>query len=287
MNRKIIGLACLLAALFSIKIISCKKDSGPDTPSISISDTTIAVGESVGSVTATINLSAIASTDIIINYSLEGSAVLNGDYEVETDSPLKITAGSSSTTITFSVFDDKVIEFDKTIIINLSSDNDVIFSDSKAVITINDNETDRSANGLQSDLTWDTGELVNLQLYVASNVIITDTSITDYELVSGSETEKGFESVYIDNGDPDREYYIVVYYESGSRDVNYTLTMNSPSFTDITEEGSLESGDEGYGVFWGPINKNGSTYGKLLNGTGIFNLENIRSYIYRGKMTKK
>jgi hypothetical protein len=286
MCRKSTCVLLLLTVMFCVAIMSCKKDVDPATPYISVSDTTTAVNEDAGSLTITLTLSEIASTDITIDYSLAGNAVLNGDYEVDSASPVKIVAGTTKATIKVSIFDDKVIEFDKTIEINLSSTNNVQFKDSKVEITINDNETDRSADGLQSDLSWDAGQLVNLQLYVANNVVITDNVITDFDLISGSENEKGFESVFIENSASDGEYYVVVYYESGSRAVKYELGWNSPSFTDITND-TLDANDVDYAVFWGPITKNGSSYAKLVPDPGIFNSQNIQPYIYRGRLRKK
>lgn len=285
MNRKEMILVGSVVAFISLLANSCKKDSETNTPTVSISDTAQAISESSGTVHATINLTAAASTDITIEYTLAGTAVLNGDYQVDTASPVTIPAGSTSATIQFTIFNDAVIESDKTIEITLTSGDDVNFSSSKEVITINDDETDRSEEGLQTDLVWDAGSMVDMNLYVANNVVFSGDTATDYNLVSGSENENGFESVFIDNEDADDEYYIVVSYNSGSRDVNFALTWNGPSIDNVTQEDSFTAADEGYAIFWGPIVKNGSSYGRLSHGT-FFDLKNVKPHVYMGKILK-
>lgn len=283
MKRKQILWAGSFVLLVNFLMTSCKKDSGSGTPTITLSDSAISVNESVGTVSATINLSEAVSQDITISYTLSGTAINNGDYQADTTSPIVIPAGSKSATIQFTVFDDAVLEADKTIEISYSSTDAVNFNNTKTIITIIDNETDLSSLGLQTDLTWDAGNLVDLDLYAVTNVVISDGEVTDFDIVSRSENEKGFESVFINNTDNDGEYYIAVSYASGSRAVDYTLAWTGPSINEVGDNSFLTT-DVGYGVFYGPINKSGSTYGRLANGGSIFNLKGMKSYVYKGKL---
>ncbi|MFT3824867.1 MAG: Calx-beta domain-containing protein [Chitinophagaceae bacterium] len=274
-------LFCCFIALLPSLFVSCKKDSDGGKPIVTITDTAQTVSEGVGTAAITFNLSKAPSADVKVEYELSGTAILNGDYEMATASPITIAAGSTTATIQFTVYDDAVPEADKTIHVKLVS-SDLSFTDTSATITIHDNDVSNAANGLQVNLLWDAGAHVNLDLYVANNVQISNNEITDFDLVSGSQNKYGFESVLLNNSATDGEYYIVAYYESGSRAINYTLNWNSPSFTDVESEGSFTTADVGYAQFWGPVTKSGSSYSKQSGGT--FSLKGIKPYTWTGKI---
>ena len=277
----------LVSTLMLATLASCKKNSDGDNnngPVVTIADTSQKVSEAIGTASITINLSKAPAQAVQLNYELSGTAILNGDYEVATTSPVTIAAGTTSATIQFAVYDDGIVESDKTIHIKLSSSN-LSFTDKEATITINDNDVSKAANGLQTDLDWNAGTLVNLDLYVVNNVVISNNTITDFDIVTGSEAKKGFESVLLNNAATDGAYYIVAYYESGTRALNYTLTFNSPAFTDLISEGSFKASDVGYGQFWGPITKNGSTYSRADG--SIFSLKGLNTYPYYGKIKRR
>ena len=283
-NRKLVGIViCTFALIFGI--LSCKKNSGSSTPKVTLSDTAKTVSENVGSVSITVTLSKEAKNDVTIQYSLSGSAVQNGDYEVDSTSNLTIAAGSKTGTLQFNIFDDAVPESAKVISVKFSSSGNVDFESNSANITINDNDSYNATAGLQTDLTWDAGSLVDLDLYVATNVVINGNSVDSFDLVSGSEAEKGFESVFIDNSDPDGDYYIVVFYATGSRSVNYKLIFNGPGITNIVDSSDFTAAEVNNALFFGPINKAGSTYSRMKGSR--FTIDELRRIPYRGELRKE
>jgi hypothetical protein len=264
----------------SAMAFSCKKDSGTNIPVISISDTGQTVNENIGTVTMTINLDRTASQDIKLSNTITGTAILNGDFEVDSASQITIPAGSKTASLKFKIYDDPIVESDKTIHIKFSSAANVSFTNSEATITIKDNDVSKATDGLQTDLYWDAGTSVNLDLYAANNVTINNDTVTNYNLVDNSKNAKGFESVLIKNIYADGKYYLVVAYESGSRSVNFTLNSNGPGVTNSKTDGSLSSSDVGYAYFYGPITKSGSSYSRLSG--SIFNLGEIKPHILKG-----
>jgi len=237
-----------------------------------------------GTVSVTVNLDEAASESIKLNYELSGDAVLNGDYSVDSSSQITIAAGSKTAALKFTIFNDAVVEENKAIHIKFSSSSNISLTDAEATVTIEDDDTSQSADGLQTDLVWDGGTLVNLDLYSANNVTISNDSVTNFDLVSGSENTTGFESVLINNSEPDGEYYFIVSYSSGSRAVNYTLNANGPGITDAASDGSFTASNSGYAYFYGPVTKSGSSYTRQSG--SVFNLKGVKSYAYKGKIRK-
>jgi hypothetical protein len=282
MNKKGFILSCVFITLATATLLSCKKNSSNDTPAVSISDTAQTVNEGVGTVSVTLNLSQASSTPVRLEYELTGTAVLNGDFEVDSSSHVTVPAGKQAATLKFTIYDDPVVESDKTIHLKFSSPANVNFTNAEATITIKDNDASQAASGLQTDLTWNAGSLVNLNLYAANNVVIHNDSITDFDIVASSERSKGFESVLIKNSDEDGKYYLIVFYKSGSRAVDYTLNFNSPGISNEHTYDSFAASDSGYAFFYGPITKNGSTYTRQSGSN--FNLNEMKTYVYHGEL---
>ena len=272
----------LLTAVTLILFASCKKDSKNQTPNVSLKDTAQTVNENIGTVSLTINLSKAASQNIKLTYDLSGTAILNGDYEVDSASQITIPAGQTSATLKFTIYDDAVVEGDKTIKVKISTASNANLSNATATITIKDNDVSKASNGLQTDLYWDAGSLVDLDLYIANNVVITNNTVTSLNLVDSSEHDKGFETAMINNSNPDGDYYIAVSYSSGTRNVNYTLRFNGPGGISDTTSDVFSVSDIGYAYFLGPIHKSGSTYSRLSG--SIYNLEGLKRYHYYGKL---
>src|SRR5262245_56331621 len=158
----LLGLFAILAA--AVWVSCSKNDSGSSnkTPSASIKDTSQTINESASTASIIVNLSAAASQALKLNFTLSGTAILNGDFEMDSTSSITIPAGSSSGTLTFRIFDDPATEPSKTIHVKFTSTGNVTFTTSEATITIQDNDPSRAATGLQTDLTWDAGSLVDL-----------------------------------------------------------------------------------------------------------------------------
>ena len=288
MNKTALLLVYLFIAATSAMIFaSCKKDSNSShTPSASIKDTSQTVNEAVGTVNVIVNLDQAASQALKLNFALTGTAVLNGDYEVDSASSITIPSGGTTATLKFTIFDDAIVETDKTIHVKFSSTGGVNLSKTDATITIHDNDVSQAAIGLQTDLSWDAGTLVDLDLFVANNVVI-DTvahTVTSFNLVDSSEHDKGFESVLIKNTKPDGDYYLIAYYASGTRNVNFTLNSNGPGISNATTDDSFPVSDVGAAYFYGPIHKLGSTYTKLSGSS--FNMGTLKRYVYQGRIKR-
>jgi hypothetical protein len=274
------------AILAAVIWVSCKKDSGSanKTPSASIRDTSQTVNENAGTASIIVNLSAAASQALKLNFTISGTAILNGDYEPDSTTFITIPAGSSSGTLKFTIFDDPVPESSKTIHVKFSSTGNVTFATSEATITIQDNDASRAATGLETDLTWDAGSLVDLDLAAANNVVVDTVQgvVKSFHVVDSSLSDKGFESVLIKNTYPDGQYYLIAFYAAGTRTVNFNLVSNGPNVSDAEFPDVFASSDLGFSFFYGPINKVGSTYSRQSG--AIFNLSQMKHYVYRGKV---
>ena len=280
MQRNLLCVSTMACVMLSA--ISCKKDDTATLPTASLSATSQTVSESAGTASITVTLPSTQSTDVTIKATLGGTAILNGDYQLSTDTTLTIAAGSTSATLTFEIFDDEVVESDKTIIVSFSSSH-ASLTNSTATITITDNDTDQSSSGLVSELTWDAGTLVDMDLYLANNVTISDNSVTDYNLLSGSTNNTGFESLLLSNDLDDGEYYVLVYYASGSREVTYTLTGN----TVYEDTYNFTADEEGGAYFYGPFTKSGTAYsvGRAANSV-LWNVKLVEPHWHKGKIAK-
>jgi len=276
----------ILIALSSF-IFSCKK-SNEAPPTISISDTSQSVMENAGTASVTVNLSKAESQNVQLTVQISGDAVLNGDYSVDSATSLTIPAGSMSASIKFTIFNDNVVEPDKSIHVQFTAPTNATLTNANATITIKDDDVSQAANGLQTDLTWDAGTPVNLDLFLVDNVIITNNQISDFNIVRASANLTGWETVLINNNDSDEVYYLAVFYNTGSRAVNYTLTSNGPGgITNATTNDTFAAADVGSANFYGPITKNGSSYSRAVQaGNNIFDISKMKAYHYLGKVMK-
>lgn len=255
--QKILMLTVVMAA------ISCSKDKSTTTKQTgTLSATSQTVDESAGTASITVTIPKAQSTDVTVTYTLTGTAIENGDYMAE-DTELTIAAGDTSATLTFQIFDDTVVEDDKTIKVAFSS-TAVSLSDASSTITITDNDTDPSTDGLNTELTWDAGSLVDLNLYTAYNVTITDDGYIDdgFTLLGGSYNEYGFESLLLSNAETDQEYYLAIEYYDGARAVDYTLNVVTNGNTLLNATYNLTTADVGYAYFIGPFTKSGTSFSR-------------------------
>ena len=281
-THKLLLVSITVTAL-SCLVFSCKKSSEAP-PSITIADTSQTVNESAGTASVTINLGKAQSQNTKLNLQISGTAILNGDYSVDSASSITIPAGSTSASVKFTIFNDGVVEGNKTIHVKFTATGNVTLTNTDATVTIKDDDVSQATKGLQTDLTWDAGTPVNLDLFIVDNVIITNNQIQDFHVVRGSVNTNGFETVLINNNDSDLVYYLAVYYNTGTRAVNYTLTSNGPGITNDTGTDNFTASEKGAAVFYGPITKNGSTYTRLQQSGSNFDMSKMRSYRYFGQI---
>ena len=147
--------------------------------------------ESVSSKAITVDLSAVSSENVTVNYSVTGTAAGSGtDYTLANGS-LTINAGSTSGIITIgNIVDDLLDEIDETVIVTLSSPaNANLGTDIVHTYTINDNE---NAPAISFDITTSSNdESVSSQAIVVNLSTISSKDITVNFAVTGTANGSG------------------------------------------------------------------------------------------------
>lgn len=161
--------------------------------------TTETVAESVGTTTASVNLSAVSAKAISIPFTVSGTATSPADHSLVAGS-ISIPAGSLSANISISIVDDTLVEPSETIIITLGAPTNATLGAATSITkTITDNE---NASVLQWNLaSQQVGEAagtVSVQASLSAALSVattfpftvsgTATSVSDHNLVSGSLT---------------------------------------------------------------------------------------------------
>ena len=162
-----------------------------DSPDIGFNLTSSSGDEANASKAITVNLSAISSKDVTVDYVITGTATGSGTDYALANGTLTISAGSTSSTITIeNIADDSLDEENETVIITLSSpSNATLGSDSVHTYTISDNDSapvvdfnTTSSSGVES--VSSAGLTINLSAASGLNVTV------DYA-VSGTATGSG------------------------------------------------------------------------------------------------
>jgi hypothetical protein len=89
-------------------------------PTVEFTSASQSGAESVGTFTITAQLSAVSSQDVTVPFTLSGTAVDPADYTI-TASPITITAGNTTQTITITVVDDALDEANETVIVTMGA----------------------------------------------------------------------------------------------------------------------------------------------------------------------
>jgi len=170
----------ILYLLFILLLIACSDDD-PGPVNLNFTTSASDAVESAGLQTITIQMSRAADQMILLDFTVDGNAALNGDYKMISSSPLDIPVGSNSFDIEIELIDESIIEtVDKTLTFNLTMASTGVLStttgDLSHTFTIFDNDVIPN-NGLQFDLTWELGtgvdiDLVDLDLVLVSNIIL-------------------------------------------------------------------------------------------------------------------
>ncbi|MDB9841369.1 autotransporter domain-containing protein [Gammaproteobacteria bacterium] len=176
-------------------------------PTVDFNITSSNGAESVSSKAITVDLSAVSSQNVTVNYSVTGTATGSGtDYTLANGS-LIINAGSTSGIITIgNIVDDSLDEIDETIILTLSSPvNANLGTDIVHTYTINDNE---NAPTISFDITTSSNDesvssqaiIVNLST-ISSKDITVNYSVTGTATGSGKDFTLANESITIEAGE--------------------------------------------------------------------------------------
>ncbi len=183
-----------------VHTVTIQDDDSP--PDIDFDLTSSSGDEANASKSITVNLSAISSKDVTVDYVITGTATGSGTDYALANGTLTISAGSTSGTIIIeNIADDSLDEENETVIITLSSpSNATLGSDSVHTYTINDNDSapvvdfnTTSSSGVES--VSSAGLTVNLSaasgLNVTVDYAITGTATgsgTDFTLANGTLT---------------------------------------------------------------------------------------------------
>ncbi|RMH71158.1 MAG: hypothetical protein D6680_22120 [Cyanobacteria bacterium J007] len=111
-----------------------------ESPSLSI--VTATQGDETGPANATFTVTRTGDTtaELVVPYTLGGTATAVTDYADPGAGSVTIPAGATEATITLNVVDDTDIDPDETVVVNLNPVNGFNFTESTATATITDNE---------------------------------------------------------------------------------------------------------------------------------------------------
>ncbi len=140
-NIKIWSITLML--LFGIILWSCNKDDEVKIPEVSFESASYNLSEtSTSTLEVKVNLNTNAPQDLIVNFTISGTAVVNVNYQAIADNSVTISAGSSEAIIFVNAINEPTIEGDKTIEFTLESGDNYILASTNTVatVTIEDNE---------------------------------------------------------------------------------------------------------------------------------------------------
>ncbi|MDC0130232.1 hypothetical protein OAI52_07200, partial [Gammaproteobacteria bacterium] len=190
------------ATLGSDSVHTYTINDNDDAPVVDFNATISSGDESVSSKVITIDLSAVSTKNITVNYAMTGTASGSGNDYTLGGGTITINAGATSSTLTIaSIIDDSIDEADETVVLTLSNpSNATLGTDSAHTYTIADNDNTptidfnaTSSNGAESvsskvitiDLSGPSSEAITV------NYTVTGTATgsgTDYSLVNGTLT---------------------------------------------------------------------------------------------------
>ncbi|HVP12283.1 MAG TPA: Calx-beta domain-containing protein, partial [Phycisphaerae bacterium] len=100
--------------------VSSSMAASEPVPTVTFSAASQSASESAGSMTVTAQLSAVSAHDVTVPFTVGGTASTPSDYTI-TASPITITAGSTTATITISIVNDLIDEPDETVIVTMGT----------------------------------------------------------------------------------------------------------------------------------------------------------------------
>jgi hypothetical protein len=201
--------------------------STPMMPNVSFTSVSQTSNDSaLGRLEAKVVLSAASSDNVIIPFTVSGTATQDLDYTI-TSSPVSITAGGASTVISVKFYDDAIDEEDETIIITLGTPtNATTGSPSVHTITLIDDDPEPDLFLTSS------GQIVDEDV---GNVIIT----AQLSVVSGKDVTVPFVHIGTAVEGLDQDYTITpspVVILAGSTTVDITVDVNDDDLIELSED---------------------------------------------------
>lgn len=113
----------------------------------------------------------------------------------------------------------------------------------------------------QSEVDYD------LDLFLLSNVVISDNGLESYDIADYSAKLGAFEDIFVKSGDPDKEYYVMVYYNSNTRNkdnlpIEGRVELSGFGYNDQDKKNywTFDLPEVGWYTWKGPFKKQGSTF---------------------------
>lgn len=259
--------------------MSCSEDESLTAAIVSFESSSSQVEEDGTYKTIDVVMSHAMEADVEVAFEISGNAAQNGHYTLITSSPILIEAGDTRGEIVFEAIDNTVLEPEPPLlIVELTSASGAQLAEGtlqRHELQILDNDV-VPENNLQLDLLWnlDSGgdiDQVDLDLYLVTNLEMDEGTVQDYDPVELSEGESGFETVVLHENDPDQEYFLLVLYLEGERDVDFRVHASNAQFgTRVFVDEAFAENEAGGGRIYGPIPKQGNTYfGERRVGAGL------------------
>ncbi|MEQ8363157.1 MAG: hypothetical protein RH948_09835 [Cyclobacteriaceae bacterium] len=244
--RKLLILFTLLAIL--LQFTSCKEEEVPPPATLTFASKVTIVSENEGLALITLNLDKPAYRDIVIDFTLTGSAQIDTDYE--TTASATILEGTTAGDLSITLIDDTEFEFDQSLI-DLAGILGETLEISLARITGNAlpseiedeishllviRENDEVEKSLSIDLSWDSGDGTPGDVDMDLIIFFIDPEDGPIFLTASTSIGTDFEKITITTPAPDGLYGLAFRYYEGISD-NVTFTSK---FT--LEKGTLPGG---------------------------------------------
>lgn len=223
---------------------SCKDEVVPPPATLTFASKVTVVSEDEGLVLITLNLDKAAYRDIVIDFTIKGSAQLITDYE--TTATATILEGTTSGDLSITLIDDTEFEFDQDLI-DLAGILGETLEISLARITGNAlpsenseeishllviRENDEVEKSLTIDLSWDSGDGTPGDVDMDLIIFFIDPEDGPIFLTASTSIGTGFEKITIATPAPDGLYGLAIrYYEGISDNVTFTAKFTSENGT--------------------------------------------------------
>lgn len=216
----------IAALIFLFTFMACKDDEVPPAI-ISFEDTSTIMAETAGQATIQLVLDKPAPGNIIVNYTISGSATAGEDFEAP--GSVEIAAGASTAELIITIIDDQVFEFDpeitnvfgESVVITLSgvTGNGKLSETAEAIthtLIIADNE--QVANSITIELSWNAGDGTAGDVDMDLLLFLIDPD--DGPLLIGASQQIGtdFEGIVVGTPAPDAVYGLAYRYFEGTSD---------------------------------------------------------------------
>lgn len=244
--RKRLILFSLLAILF--QFTSCKDEEVPPPATLTFASEATVVAENEGAVLITLNLDKAAYRNVVVDFTITGSAQAGVDYE--TTAIATVLEGATTGDLSITIIDDTEFEFDEDLIdlagilgetleISLaritgnalpSENEDEI---SHLLVIQEDEEVEKS---ITIDLSWDSGDGTPGDVDMDLAIFFIDPDDGPLFLTASASIGTDFEKITITTPASDGLYGLAFrYYEGQSDNVTFTSKFTS-------EKGTLPGG---------------------------------------------